>query len=612
MENLNVSFSNTQYPIQTSSKEDLAELKLPDNETVKNELISKPNENIGESVKETLKAGLKEGKADSTLALLPQTEGCSSLAGKQIPEQNTIGTLAGASIALSAIKLLSKEPILYDWKTIDNKKNEIRKFVNELKNATMTDADAVLKDAKEFLKGMEGKVSKYAFNEVLEVVDDLEGRVYAKKLNEASDQLDQPLSNKSKEILQEAISLVNRLEKKKPEFDPNLKRIDKERRDGLFMIPLVKIYNKIQAYEERIEIAENKIKTQENILKDKETVKEIYKNLGPNSSQAMAASRGEYIKLSRREFQNLTNSFIISPEGKVFAQYHKRGVNAWEDTKIGSGGYKNAYIMEGDLVRGVLKRSDGDIAGAISATTVKEFRDSENLMVGHFLTYESEKTGEKKQVFLTPYMSGGDMRDLNFTPKQAASASLQVSRGMKEMHNNNWAHFDIKPANFFHSLDKDGNIDARLADMDLALDLSKADLSKPFDRGSPIFQSPELWRGQCQGVEGAKQNDVFSMGVSILQIAGFSIFDDEFTPLNQNLSSSITVEDAFKSYMTKEFSNVLLLENKKLQNLMLSDSTLAALITLAVDMLAPAEQRPKADEVVNRLIEIDQKAIGIV
>ena len=108
--------------------------------------------------------------------------------------------------------------------------------------------------------------------------------------------------------------------------------------------------------------------------------------------------------------------------------------------------------------------------------------------------------------------------------KDIVSSSLQIGKGLKTMHDNNWVHFDIKPANILLKA-KTGEIDARLMDFDYARDLSKvSDETLINSTGTLGYISPELMRGECYGPKGAYENDIFGLGVTLLENSGINLW----------------------------------------------------------------------------------------
>ncbi len=264
--------------------------------------------------------------------------------------------------------------------------------------------------------------------------------------------------------------------------------------------------------------------------------------------------------------------------------------------------------MGGGLARQVVHLADADLSNAISATKVKALRDSENLMVGHYLTYKSQKTGKIKQVFLAPYMSGGDMEGKTFNAKVIASSSLQIGRGLKTMHNNGWVHRDIKPANIL--MDSAGRV--RLMDFDFATNLTKVSENTLVKFGGSVgYISPELMNDNCRGAKGAYENDIFGLGVTLLENCGFNLWT-QFTerPEIQDLirkEKYEAVSSAFSEYMRDFDVNSIRDESRELMEKNPETKELGDLYHLAIDMMGPAETRPNIDQVVFKLEQINQK-----
>lgn len=247
---------------------------------------------------------------------------------------------------------------------------------------------------------------------------------------------------------------------------------------------------------------------------------------------------GDFVKFSRRNITDLSHSYMVTLEGSLKQQLHKTtGLGLLHHVKdtnafIGKGGMKTAMGMADENgsvsdVRAVIHNKDvTDLKNAIEATKNPKFKDFKHLLVGHYVTYKSEKSGKINEAFLSPYMSGGDLENKTLSYKKAINFSLQIAAGLNVVHQEEWAHLDIKPANFFYAEDGKGGHIVKLADFDFAKNLKNADINLKIDSGTPGYLSPELTRGECFGLTGAQENDIFALGVSMLELVGFSIWNN--------------------------------------------------------------------------------------
>eukprot|EP00112_Aurelia_sp_Birch-Aquarium-sp1_P015721 Seg351.7 transcript_id=Seg351.7/GoldUCD/mRNA.D3Y31 product="Membrane-associated tyrosine- and threonine-specific cdc2-inhibitory kinase" protein_id=Seg351.7/GoldUCD/D3Y31 len=87
---------------------------------------------------------------------------------------------------------------------------------------------------------------------------------------------------------------------------------------------------------------------------------------------------------------------------------------------------------------------------------------------------------------------------------------VDLTMGLKHLHNNDFAHMDIKPANLF--LGRDGYY--KIGDFGLALDISKPTDVSEAQEGDPKYMAPELMQGKF-----TKAADIFSLGITILELA---------------------------------------------------------------------------------------------
>ncbi|XP_049516533.1 membrane-associated tyrosine- and threonine-specific cdc2-inhibitory kinase isoform X2 [Dermacentor silvarum] len=86
---------------------------------------------------------------------------------------------------------------------------------------------------------------------------------------------------------------------------------------------------------------------------------------------------------------------------------------------------------------------------------------------------------------------------------------VDLSLGVKHLHDHDLAHLDIKPENIFIS--KNGYY--KLGDFGLVLDLKRDDPSDPLE-GDPCYLAPELMEGHF-----TKAADIFSLGITVLELA---------------------------------------------------------------------------------------------
>uniref|UniRef100_A0A8C6VQJ4 Membrane-associated tyrosine- and threonine-specific cdc2-inhibitory kinase n=1 Tax=Naja naja TaxID=35670 RepID=A0A8C6VQJ4_NAJNA len=92
---------------------------------------------------------------------------------------------------------------------------------------------------------------------------------------------------------------------------------------------------------------------------------------------------------------------------------------------------------------------------------------------------------------------------------QAQTFLWDMLQGLRHLHDRNFLHMDIKPANIFVS---STNV-CKLGDFGLMLELDSGDL-RDAQEGDPRYMAPELLHGEY-----TKAADVFSLGITILEIA---------------------------------------------------------------------------------------------
>ncbi|EDO29631.1 predicted protein [Nematostella vectensis] len=86
---------------------------------------------------------------------------------------------------------------------------------------------------------------------------------------------------------------------------------------------------------------------------------------------------------------------------------------------------------------------------------------------------------------------------------------LDLTLGLKHLHDSGMVHMDIKPANVFFG--HDGL--CKIGDFGLVLELSKVDTADALE-GDPMYMAPELMQGSF-----TKAADIFSLGITLLEAA---------------------------------------------------------------------------------------------
>ena len=91
---------------------------------------------------------------------------------------------------------------------------------------------------------------------------------------------------------------------------------------------------------------------------------------------------------------------------------------------------------------------------------------------------------------------------------------LDMSLGVKHLHDNGYIHLDIKPSNFF--VKDDGTI--KLGDFGLALHLDEIKKLRDDDvEGDSIYMAPELLNNTFDKI--TPKADIFSLGATLLELA---------------------------------------------------------------------------------------------
>lgn len=113
-----------------------------------------------------------------------------------------------------------------------------------------------------------------------------------------------------------------------------------------------------------------------------------------------------------------------------------------------------------------------------------------------------------------------DLLKLTLTQEQKISVIKQLLDGYAKIHAEGYVHRDVKPANIFFKMDKDGNITIKIADFGFAC--KKEWKEKYKFVGSPLYFSPELCFYLASGGDPTKIDqtklDVWALGLICYQI----------------------------------------------------------------------------------------------
>ena len=137
-------------------------------------------------------------------------------------------------------------------------------------------------------------------------------------------------------------------------------------------------------------------------------------------------------------------------------------------------------------------------------------------IIGYKESFYEESTNTLN--IILEYADGGDLqskisahKNINkyFNEKTIWSIFIQMVYGLKELHDRNIIHRDLKSANIF--LMKDGV--CKLGDLNVSK-IAKTGLLKT-QTGTPYFASPEVWAGKEYGLK----SDIWSLGCILYQMA---------------------------------------------------------------------------------------------
>ena len=262
--------------------------------------------------------------------------------------------------------------------------------------------------------------------------------------------------------------------------------------------------------------------------------RKVIASLFDDKLKEIKANNLEAVKISRYDFPNLRNSYIILKDGTIFRYFHKSGkkseaVHDKSEGMVGEGGVKvvkKMYNLKGNIsyVIGILKSGFSEKVIkeviAVQLEIAEEFRKAPFLMPGKYIEWKNH-SGQIKRGFLTPKMDTFDTEispddvfsevipalPAHFTFLQGIHLFCDVAQGLKALHDKDWAHLDIKPSNIFLK-----HMQACLGDFDFARRLNESSLIPRI--GTPVYMAPELLEGTCKGKIGGKRADIYSLGIS--------------------------------------------------------------------------------------------------
>ncbi|KAI0013538.1 kinase-like protein [Xylariaceae sp. FL0662B] len=166
----------------------------------------------------------------------------------------------------------------------------------------------------------------------------------------------------------------------------------------------------------------------------------------------------------------------------------------------------------------------------------KEYRNSQNLR-----THVDDNVEERVLIYEAYtsdllYLIRG-YRDLGV--KQRKFILREIAQGLKELHDKNWVHLDVKPNNIMldWSLDEAGEVRidrVALADMESAMQL-RDDQVLDAVVGNLMWRSPEgqLGRGVC------KPSEMFSFGlVCLFTMTGIEVLQPDWDKLDKAIAGT--------------------------------------------------------------------------
>lgn len=207
------------------------------------------------------------------------------------------------------------------------------------------------------------------------------------------------------------------------------------------------------------------------------------------------------------------------PVGWRLAQYEVKKV-------LGEGGMAHVYLAvdtdsNREVALKVLKR-ELQASADIRARFEQEARSMGRIQHPNVVRIYDAPTDQGMSAIAMEFLGGGSLRDLLAVGSKRrrkmgihalARFAAETAHGLGAAHAVGIVHRDIKPSNLL--LDKNGTV--KVADFGVVLALERATWLTGVGRpiGTPAYMSPE----QCQGDRVGAASDVYSLGVTLFELA---------------------------------------------------------------------------------------------
>ncbi|NXP55900.1 NEK5 kinase, partial [Heliornis fulica] len=189
--------------------------------------------------------------------------------------------------------------------------------------------------------------------------------------------------------------------------------------------------------------------------------------------------------------------------------------------KIGEGSFGKIFLAKGkvDDEQCVIKEID------LTKMPMKEKESSQKEVIllakmkhANIVTFYASLQEKSKLYIVMEYCDGGDlMRRINmqhgvlFDEDQILSWFVQISLGLKHIHDKKILHRDIKAQNIF--LSNNGEV-AKLGDFGIARQLNSTTDFAHTCVGTPYYLSPEIWENQPYN----NKTDIWSLGCVLYEL----------------------------------------------------------------------------------------------
>lgn len=213
------------------------------------------------------------------------------------------------------------------------------------------------------------------------------------------------------------------------------------------------------------------------------------------------------------------------------------------------------HIHKDVALKVVTLRDDVEFLNAIDEIETLKYlsREYNKNIVLYYDSFIEVREGEKILFLISEYINGTSLSTyirmmVNVTPKILLSIIYGLVSGLLYIHDNKYAHGDIKPDNIM--IDNDGNvkyIDFGLSCIDKCRYIGCANSCSSRKLMSLVYASPDYYRENSRDITLAQSNDIWSLGVVLFQLANMGKLPFNYSKNPDILKSNILLAPKYRS-----------------------------------------------------------------